>query len=169
MEMRLFTRALDAIEGIQGQVILLLYVLMIILVNFQVLNRFVLHWPIVWTADLSIVFFVWIGFLTASNAVRQGTHFRMRLVADLVGRGAMRIGFELFALLWVFILTGVLFHQGLVLVQQGLREISPGLQTPMAWSYAAIPVSMFSCFLFTVERLFVDVVRGDPQGAGEAR
>jgi TRAP-type C4-dicarboxylate transport system permease small subunit len=169
MEMRPFIKTLDAIERIQDSLVWLLYVAMIILINFQVLNRFYLHWPIVWTADLSIVLFVWMGFLTSSNAIRRGTHFRMNLLVDLFSRGVTRKAFELFAILCVFILTAVLLREGLNMFYQGLKEISPGLQTTMAWSYAAIPISMFTSFLFTVERLIVNVAPGSSQVGEEAR
>ncbi|MFA5027849.1 MAG: TRAP transporter small permease [Candidatus Methylomirabilota bacterium] len=167
--MRPFTKMLDAIERIQDNVVWLLYVAMIVLVNFQVLNRFILQWPIVWTADLSIVLFVWIGFLTSSNAIRRKTHFRMSLLVDVFSRGAARRSFEFFALLCVFILAGVLIYEGMNLVRQGLREISPGLETSMAWSYAAIPLSMLTSFLFAIEKLVVDVVQGGSPAGEEAR
>ncbi len=167
--MRSYTKTLDAIERIQDSLVWLLYVAMIILVNFQVFNRYYLQWPIVWTADLSIVLFVWIGFLTSSNAIRRRTHFRMSLLVDLFSRGLTRKGFELFAVLCIFILAGVLIHEGFNLFRQGLQEISPGLQVAMAWSYAAIPLSMFTSFLFAIERLMVDVVPGGPPTGEEIR
>jgi TRAP-type C4-dicarboxylate transport system permease small subunit len=155
--MRLFSRALEVIERIQFLAVWILYVAIIILVNFQVLNRFYLHWPIVWTADLSIVLFIWLAFLSASIAIRKGTHFRMRALVDTLGNGAARRGLELFAALFVIGMTLILVREGFGQFVGGWREILPGLQIRMAWAYASIPVSMATALLFAIERLILDV------------
>lgn len=86
--MNLLKRILDAIEAVQRAATAVLYVGVILVVTFQVLNRFWLQSPIVWTSDLSVILFIWLGFLTASTAVRHKTQFRMSALIDFVGDGS---------------------------------------------------------------------------------
>ena len=110
-----------------------------------------------WTADLSIICFIWLSFLSASTAIRKGTHFRMKVLVDMAGKGFARRGLELFAILVMAGMTVILVREGFRLFGQGWREISPGLQIRMAWAYLAVPASMVTGLLFIVERLVVDV------------
>ena len=155
--MRLFYRSLDAIERVQFIAIWILYVAIIVLVNFQVLNRFYLHWPIVWTADLSIICFIWLAFLSASTAGRHGTHFRMKVLVEMAGTGFVRRGLELFSLFVMIAMILIFVREGYRLFNQGWNEISPGLQIRMAWAYLAVPASMATALLFAIERLILDV------------
>lgn len=168
--MACFRRFLDVIEKIQMSAIWVLYVSVIVLVNFQVLNRFYLHWPIVWTADLSIVLFIWLAFLSASIAFRKNTHFRMKVLVDMAGSGRLRQVLELFSFLVVFTLGTILAFEGIALFVQGLDEILPGLQMKMAWAYGAVPLSMITGLLFVVERVFKDVSEAGrtEQNSGES-
>lgn len=151
--MRWYGRFLDAIEKVQSGLTVLAYVMIIVVVTFQVLNRFWLHWPIVWTADLAIITFIWLGFLTASTAVRRNAHFRMRALVDALGGGIAGRVLEVFALVVVFVVTGILVYEGTSHALAGIREVAPGLGMRMVWAYAAVPVTSATAFLFAIERL----------------
>lgn len=153
----LLSKLLASVEGAAKWVILGIYLTVVGLVLFQVLNRFWLHLPIVWISDLAIICFIWLGFLTAARAVRHHGHFRMTLSLDLVGEGKLRRGLELLAILIGLVLFGLLAVKGYEMAVRGLREISPGLQVSMFWAYLALPVSAVLALLFYVEGLLKEL------------
>ncbi|MEX2631250.1 MAG: TRAP transporter small permease [Tistlia sp.] len=151
--MTVLKKLLDAVEAVLKVVTLGFYVAVVVVVVFQVLNRFWLHLPIVWTSDLAIICFIWLGFLTAARAVRNHGHFRMALTLDLVGDGLVRRLLELLAIGVGLALFGLLTVKGYDMAVRGLREVSPGLQVPMIWAYLALPVSAALALLFYAEKL----------------
>lgn len=155
------TKLLDGIEAVQRLATVILYVGVILVVSFQVLNRFWLNLPIVWTSDLSVILFIWLGFVTASTAVRHKGHFRMSGLIDLAGTGALRRSLEILALLVGLIVSAMLLIEGGKMAIAGMREISPGLRLPMVWAYAAVPISGATMILFGIEQI-VATLRGAP-------
>ena len=155
--MELYRKALDQVEKAQSALTNLFYVLTIVVVSCQVVNRFILHWPVVWTADFAVICFVWLGFLCASQGVRKSAHFRMTILIDSKWIGGGRRVLELISLLVVVGLSIILLVQGLQITEEGLRETSPGLNVSMAWAYAAIPISSFTAMLFGIEKLIEQI------------
>lgn len=148
---------LDGIEAVLKAVTLAFYLAVVVIVVFQVLNRFWLQLPIVWTSDLAVICFIWLGFLTAARAVRHHGHFRMTLTLDLVGEGVLRRLLELLAIAVGLGLFGLLAVKGYDMSERGMKEISPGLQMRMIWAYLALPVSAFLALLFYVETLIKEL------------
>ena len=157
--LNMLERALSAMEWVLRQVILWIYVAVVVIVTFQVLNRFWLHWPIVWLSDLAIICFIWLGFLTAALAVRHHGHFRMALMLDLSGRGVARRVLEFFSLVVGACVFGVMAWTGWEMAIRGLREIAPGLRVPMTWAYASVPLAACVALLYLLEAA-VMIARG---------
>lgn len=146
-------KILDGIEKVQAALLTVVYVMTIVVVSFQVINRFMLHWPVVWTADLAVICFIWLGFFSASQAVRHNVHFRMTILLDRKWKGNGRQALEWFALLVMAGLSTILLIAGTTVTLEGLNEASPGLNVSMAWAYAAVPLSSFTALLFTLEKM----------------
>lgn len=151
--MSALARLLDGLETVLRVVTLGFYLAVVVIVVFQVVNRFWLHMPIVWTSDLAVICFIWLGFLTAARAVRHHGHFRMTLTLDLVGEGLARRALEILAIAIGVAIFGLLAIKGYGMAMRGLKEISPGLQMPMLWAYLALPVSALLALLFYLEGL----------------
>lgn len=149
----MFKKLLDGVERAQAALLSVLYVLTIVIVSFQVVNRFMLHWPVVWTADMAVICFIWLGFFCASQAVRQSAHFRLTLLLDRKWKGAGKQVLEWIALLVMFGVSLVLLIGGWTMTVEGLKEVSPGLNVSMAWAYCAVPVSSFTALLYTIEKM----------------
>jgi TRAP-type transport system small permease protein len=147
------TKLLDGIEKVQNAILTVVYIMTIVVVSFQVINRFVLQWPVVWTADLAVVCFIWLGFFAASQAVRANAHFRMAVLLERKWKGSGRQALEWIALLATAAMSVILFVAGLMMTIDGLHETAPGLNVSMAWAYSAVPVSSFTALLFAIEKM----------------
>lgn len=157
--MVLFSRILDLIEAALNVVTLIFYALIVIVVAFQVLNRFYLQLPIIWTADLAVVMFAWLAFLTTSKAVRRNTHFRMSALIDLL-KGKSRNFLEVFSILVGGSLALLMVIYGIEMTVDGLKEVSPGLQISMAWAYASVPICGAAMILYSLENILLTLKEG---------
>lgn len=149
----MFKQILDGVERGQTALLSLVYVLTIVVVSFQVVNRFALHWPVVWTADFAVICFIWLGFFSASQGVRKSAHFRLTLLLDRKWKGSGKQVLEWIALLVTFGMSLVLLIGGSIMTVEGLKETSPGLNVSMAWAYCAVPLSSFTALLFAIEKM----------------
>ena len=155
-------RMLDEIERAQSLLTNVFFVLTIVAVSFQVLNRFWFQLPIVWSADFAVLCFIWLGFLSASVSVRKSGHFRVTMLLDLkIMQGTGRRVLELLALGVIVALSLILVVEGTRMTISGLRETAPGLRISMAWIYAAVPLCSLTAILFALEKVF-EQLRGVP-------
>lgn len=120
-------------------VIMILMAFLVVIVVASVLFRYVLLSPLAWSEEVGRYVMIWVGFLAASIAVRQGLHVGVDFLVQWVrpgiavwmrrlARGAT-IGFLL-------IVTGY----GFVLVTNLWEQWSPVMDIRMTWPYLAIPV-----------------------------
>ena len=148
-------RMLDAIEAAQSWLSNIFFILTIAMVSFQVLNRFLFKWPILWTADFAVLCFIWLGFLSASVAVRKSGHFRVTMLLDIKKfQGTGRRVLELIGLAMILAVSLVLLTEGTRITISGLRETAPGMQVSMAWAYSAVPLCSFTASLFALEKIW---------------
>lgn len=163
------SRVLDWIERGQRCLTVVFFFATLVVVGFQVFNRLVLRWPVLWTVDVSVFCFVWLALLSASCAVRSGGHFRVCALIDRpVFAGMPRRLFEALALAAVCVLSFVLMKLGMAFAWAGLHEQSPGLAMPMIWAYLSVPLCSATALLFALERLWLLWRDGDPAGGRPA-
>jgi TRAP-type C4-dicarboxylate transport system permease small subunit len=155
--MEIYRKVLDQMDKVQSKLIYLFYVLIVVVVSFQVLNRFILKWPVVWTSDFAVICFVWLGFLCASQAVRKSGHFRMSVLLERNWKGDGRRVLELIALVVVLGLSAIMLLAGVTITMEGLNETSPGLNVSMAWAYLAVPFCSLTSLLFAFEKLIEEI------------
>jgi len=130
----------------------------------QVVARYLVGQPTVWSEELSVSLFVWVSMLAIALGVRRGEHLTLDLFSKRLSQGAGRVLAIVIAVLGVVtFLTIAYFCLALLgpANRQDLAGISTGLGIPAktSWVYAAVPVGMFLSAVFTVERLVL-VLRG---------
>jgi len=118
---------------------MVLMAFLVVVVVASVLFRYVLLSPLTWSEEVGRYVMIWLGFLAASIAVRQGLHVGVDFVVQWVRPGiaawlrglarAVMIGFLLIVMGYGFILVTNLWDQW-----------SPVLSVRMTWPYLAIPV-----------------------------
>ena len=126
----------------------------VVLVFVQVVMRYVFHNSLSWSEELARYLFLWFSWVGASYAVREKSHFRVLMFADIL-KGRVRTIFELLILLIWCGFSAFLTYQGAVITKfQIVRwQLSPAMEIPMALAYASVPVG---CALMTV-RLLADI------------
>ena len=112
---------------------------LVVVVVTSVFFRYILLSPLTWSEEVGRYVMIWLGFLAASIAVRQGLHVGLDFVVQWVPPGvaawlrglarAVMAGFLLVVMVYGFVLVTNLWDQ-----------YSPVMNIRMTWPYLAIPM-----------------------------
>ena len=119
--------------------IMVLMAFLVVVVVLSVIFRYILLSPLTWSEEVGRYVMIWVGFLAASIAMREGLHVSVEFLLHWVtlgiavwlrrlARGAMG-GFLLIVMGYGFFLVTNLWEQW-----------SPVMGIRMTWPYLAIPV-----------------------------
>ncbi len=106
---------------------------------WQVVTRFLLDQPSIWSEALVRISLIWMVMLGLSGAIRTGALVSID-IAHRVSRGKFRLALEVLSLLSAALLMGVLFWFGWGMAQRVQFQEMAGLEISIAWGYAAIPL-----------------------------
>lgn len=115
--------------------------LMTILVFIQVVMRYVFSNSLSWSEEMARFIFLWLSWIGASYAVRERSHFRVEMFANMI-KGRNRVCFEYFVLIVWFIFSFVLTWYGteVLLFLYDTGQTSAAMDLPMTIPYASVPV-----------------------------
>jgi TRAP-type C4-dicarboxylate transport system permease small subunit len=140
---------------IDGTCLVLLF-LVIVVVSFQVFNRFLFHLPLAWTEELSRYLFVWLSLLGAVRGVRDKAHIQVDLFLDLFPKKAQLI-FDLLINTLVLVLLISVIISGMEILPMTLRRRAPTMNVSMFYLYVGIPISSALMILYILKNGFKDV------------
>jgi len=133
-------------------VMVVLATLMVILVTYQVFQRYVLHYTPPWSEEMSVYLMIWFGIIGIAAGVRRNSHMALHFFADLMPLGVQRaLTFLKYALVIVY--AAVICREGLRLVELTMSQHSPAMGIPVGYVYLCLPVSMALIILFTAEAI----------------
>ncbi len=128
--------------------------IMTILVFIQVMMRYLFNNSLSWSEELARFIFLWLSWIGASYAVKERSHFRVEMFANMV-KGKNRKSFEILVLFVWFIFSVVMTYYGtqLILFLSETGQNSAAMEIPMSWAYASVPVG---CGLMSI-RLIIEI------------
>jgi TRAP-type C4-dicarboxylate transport system permease small subunit len=134
----------------------LLIAVMTGIVLIQVFFRYVLNHSLPWPEELAKFMMVWMTFLVAPYAYRQGLNVNMEL---FVSRIPPRLRSILEILLHVFIilLAFYLLREGLGMMKRGIRIRASTVNFKMAYVYVIVPISFGMMMIGGGERILRDI------------
>lgn len=133
---RLIQRALQFL-------VVLLLASMAVDVLWQIITRFILGDPSVWTEELARFILIWLGALGAALGVAEKFHLEMDFFIQKA-KGTTRRRLDLLIHFIVLLVAISVFAYGgskLVLLAHNLEQTSPALGLPMALVYLVLPLS----------------------------
>ena len=124
----------------------------------QVVSRYALRQPTVWSEETAIGLFVWVALLAVPLGFRRGEHLTIDFLVRRLSARATKVNALLIAAVCVITLAiiGWLAVELLpVADRQMLTGIVNGLGIParVSWVYAAIPVGCALSIVFVLERV----------------
>lgn len=157
-------RALKVIDNRFEEIFIFLgFLTFIILINLQVINRYLLPFLEIanittWTEEMSRYVFIWISYLGASLAIKKRESIRVDVFTSRLPQGvqrALEVANSLFILYFGYIL--IRYAYDLISTQIVNNQLSPALQIPLAIPYAAVPIGFLIISIRIIQNLVVDV------------
>ena len=121
--------------------------ILIIPVSLQIFSRYTSLIPsYIWTEEMARFFFIWMIMLGSMIGIRDSSHFDIDLWPDMSPRANAVL--KLVAQLGVLIMALVFVWYGIQFVQFGWNQTSELAELPMAFIFAAWPLSGATWLLF---------------------
>lgn len=150
-------KLLAGVERLTLGVTVLLLGAMVITTGLQVISRYVFKTPLVWTEETGRHLMVWMVFLGTSVIYRRGQHISIDLLADaLRPRGKAILGLITALVSAVFFF--IILTNGWELLGRTMVQKSSALRYPMAYAYAALPVSGALMLVYSLEKAVRDLL-----------
>lgn len=122
----------------------------------QVVFRYMIGSPLVWSEELARYLLVWCTFIGVSLAVREGRNISVDLLPVFMGKHWVR-PFAAMALVGSAIFFALMVWYSIPLTQRiaKIGQHSPGLNIQMWLVYLAVPVGMGMALLRALQALFL--------------
>jgi len=134
--------------------------ILVIVVTWQVITRFLLKNPSSWTEELAIYLMIWVGMLGSAVALNRKAHLGIDYFV-----GKLKIRQRTYLELLVYL--GIAIFAITVLIAGGMNivsfyftvpQLSPALGINVAWVYLAIPISGFFITFYCID-FFITALR----------
>ena len=142
-------------------VVMALMAFLVVVVVASVFFRYILLSPITWSEEVGRYTMIWLGFLAASIAVRQGLHVGIDFVVQIAPLG-IAVWLKRLARAAMMGFLAIVMGYGFVLVTNLWDQWSPVLQFRMTWPYLAIPVGSL---LMLIQLVIPSGQETTPEGA----
>ncbi len=129
----------DLLRRCTEMMIMVLMAFLVVVVVARVFFRYVLLSPISWSEEVGRYVMIWVGFLAASIAAREGLHVGVDFLVQWVGP-EVAVWLRRLARVAVLGFLLAVMGYGFVLVANLWDQYSPVMDIRMTWPYLAIPV-----------------------------
>jgi len=140
---------------------------MLVVIFAQVISRYVFNWTPEWSEELARYLFVWVVFIGSALIMGESGHLAVQFVPNHFKGTATGRLLEIVINLSGYVFILILLTQGAKMTRVMTFQMSPGMEIPMSWVYAVIPLSSALMLLYLVK----DTVRimrefSGPKGEG---
>lgn len=127
------------IDKIEDVLLTYLMIIMTSVIFLQVIMRYVFNNSLTWCEEFSVICFMWITWIGASNGVKKGTHIRILILIDLLNEKTKKIFMLIVDIVW-FLFTLLLVKYGwqMVLMAYEFNRRTPAMDVPMAFNYLSV-------------------------------
>jgi TRAP-type C4-dicarboxylate transport system permease small subunit len=138
-------------------IVIAMMAVMVVLVFMNVVSRYIFNHSIIWAEEVSQYLMVWVAFLGAGLALRQGRHVAVEMLQDRLPPTARRMTRHLVALLLI-VFMGILTVLGFRFAHFAWDQETPVLNIPQGIPYLAVPIGalLLVIHLFFLYRAYID-------------
>jgi len=129
------------IKKIENYLLAVLGAVLFFTVTLGVIYRYVFQMQLTWSYELSILLYIWVTFIGAAIAIREGGHVEITVIVDALPTKVRNVLLVVknVILMAIFVL-GV--YYGIEVVQRTRRQMFETIPISRAWTYSALPVGM---------------------------
>lgn len=151
--LKAFSQILDALERIEKLVIVIFVTLMIILMIYQVVLRYLFSAANSWSEELVRYLFIYTVMLGSAIAARRNSHLQIDVFINVL-KNRTKCVFTIAATVCAIVFICFLFMYSISLGQTAMTNMSAGLKIPMAIPYLSIPIGCVLIILTSLEVIF---------------
>ena len=146
---------ISKIDWFIAKFVSLLMALLVVDVTWQVISRFILNNPSVYTEEIALFLVLWIALLGAAYTYRRGAHLGLDILVEKLEERKKRIAHKLADFISLVFALLILVYGGweLVLLNIQLQQTSAALQMHIWIVYSVIPISGVLIALYAFERI----------------
>lgn len=159
------SRLLDGLSDVCGRLAAVLFVLIGVMITYEVVMRYAFFAPTTWAEEMSRFFQIWAVYIAAAYVLRHRHLIVITVIVDRLPRWG-RLAAELFALAWIAVFSAVAVWYGVVTVAESIavgRNTSTMLSVPQWMTEIAIPIG-FGLLLLQCGLEALRVLRDGPKG-----
>lgn len=142
-------RAIDRLSDLCGALAAVLFVLVGLMITYEVVMRYAFFAPTIWAEELSRFFQIWAVYIAAAFILRHRHLIVITVIVERLPRWG-RLLSELFALVWIAVFSAVAVWYGAITVAESIavgRNTSTMLAVPQWMTEIAIPIGFALLFL----------------------
>ena len=143
------------LDALLGKVRTVLYwfsfvamMVMLVTIFAQVITRYGFSYTPEWSEELARYLFVYVVFLGSALIMGESGHLAVEFLPNHYKGTLFGKFLKLLSLVCGYLFVGILLTQGSKMVQVMSFQTSPGLEIPMSYIYAVIPVSATLMLLY---------------------
>jgi len=153
-----FSKAMDLLEKILRLIIGVSMLIMLVVIAYQVVLRYVFNASNIWSEELARYLMCYVVLLGAAIATRKTSHLQVDFLINLL-KPRVRCIAVCICTLAGMVFLGYFFAYGVELCKSTVNSISSGTGIPMCYAYACLPVGAALMMLSSVEVILKELVK----------
>jgi TRAP-type C4-dicarboxylate transport system permease small subunit len=122
----------------------------ILLISFQVFNRYVFHLPVAWTEEMTRYAFVWLILLGSVRGVRDNAHIKVEVFVAMMPPRVQRI-FDFVIGIIIMILLLAVMVSGFELLPGAIHRRASTMDISLFYLFISVPLCALLMFGFAVK------------------
>lgn len=148
--------------------VILLFLMMFIM-TFQIVQRFVFNSGNTWSEEISRYMYIWFTLITVSYALLHGAHIKVDAFMKIFPKSVRPIIVVLGLLIIIaYSVVMIIFGIKMVALNKAMGNISLGLRLPMWIVYIITPLCHFLIIVRSIQRLIMIFLGSDVEPLDEA-
>lgn len=150
--MKKIVRILEKVQGFLG---VLLFIALTLVVSFQVITRYVLHTPLLWSEEVARFLLFWVALMGAGMSVKTRRHFTIELISvEKTHNRFLRKTLRLIPDICIFLFGLLMAIVGYQYCVMGGLRVATNSGINMSNVFAAIPIAGITMAIFSLFHIF---------------
>lgn len=150
-------RVLNSIESVIKIICSIFLAVIVIVVTYAVVMRYLLRNPPPWSMELSTFMYIWLVMLGAVLVTRDKSHINITVISEHLPEKARFVWYTFLRLVMVGF-CGVMIQQGCRIYKIVAEAASPSFGISMGWLYLSVPASGFLMGIYFMEHIIKSIM-----------
>jgi TRAP-type C4-dicarboxylate transport system permease small subunit len=153
------------LEKAQGFLGVILFVALILVVFSQVITRYVLHTPLLWSEEAARFLLFWVALLGAGMSVKTKKHFTIEVMDfEKLRNPSLRTTLRLIPDVCIFLFGIFMTIVGTSYSVMGGLRVATNSRINMRYVFAAIPIAGITIVVYSAYHIFVTLKKHKQSG-----